>query len=153
MKWVFSIFAASFLLATPAAMAAASTSTVTPEIWLGPVDPVTRAARKWDASADYIDLFRLDSSWKAVAASFRVFKIGPGFVQQGKEADLQLIFSELKKHNIKLALEIGMGTRSEHCNQNTEAYGAPGLVERPKGCDIQAGRYYMHGNSRWEAKP
>jgi hypothetical protein len=98
------------------------------EIWLGPVDPITRVARKWDASADYMDLFRSDASWKTVEESIRVFKIGPGFVQQGAEADLRLIFSELKKHNIKLALEIGMATRSEHCNQNTEAYGAPGLV-------------------------
>jgi len=117
------------LLAGPAAMATVSVSAATPEIWLGPVDPVTVAARKWNASADYMDLFRSDSGWKTVAGSIHVFKIGPGFVQQGTEADLRLIFSELKKRNIKLALEIGMATRSEHCNQSTEAYGAPGLVE------------------------
>jgi hypothetical protein len=99
------------------------------EIWLGPVDPITRAARKWSASPDYMDLFRSDSGWKTVEGSIRVSKIGPGFVQQGAEADLRLIFSELKKHNIKLAVEIGMATRSGHCNENTEAYGAPGLVE------------------------
>jgi hypothetical protein len=99
------------------------------EVWLGPVDPVTRAARKWDASDDFMELFRSDSAWKTVAANIRVFKIGPGFVQQGKEEDLRLIFSELKRHNIKLALEMGMATRSEHCQERTEAYGEPGLVE------------------------
>jgi hypothetical protein len=93
------------------------------EVWLGPVDPVTRAARKWDASGDFMELFRWDSRWKTVAANIRVFKIGPGFVQQGKEEDLRLIFSELKRHDIKLALEMGMATRSEHCQETTEAYG------------------------------
>jgi hypothetical protein len=99
------------------------------EIWLSPVDPVTRAAHKWDASADYMELFHSDAKWKTVAANLRVFKIGPGFMQQGKEEDLRLLFSELKRHNIKLALEIGMATQSEHCRQSSEAYGAPGLVE------------------------
>ena len=99
------------------------------EIWLCPLDPVSRAAHKWDASADYMELFHSDSEWKTVAANISVFKIGPGFLQQGKDEDLQLIFSELKRHNIKLALEIGMATRSEHCQETTEAYGAPGLVE------------------------
>jgi hypothetical protein len=81
------------------------------------------AARKWDASGDFMELFRLDSGWKTVAANIGVFKIGPGFVQQGKEEDLRLIFSELKRHDIKLALEMGMATRSEHCQETTEAYG------------------------------
>jgi hypothetical protein len=124
------------LIAAVAGLSAATTrpafaadSAAQQVIWLGPVDPVVRAARKWSASPDYMDLFRSDSGWKTIEGSIRVFKIGPGFVQQGAEADLRLIFSELKRRNIKLALEIGMATRSEHCNQNTEAYGAPGLVE------------------------
>jgi hypothetical protein len=100
------------------------------ELWLSSVDPVTRAAHKWDASADYMELFHSDAKWKTVASSIRVFKIGPGFVQQGKEEDLRLIFSELQRHNIKLALEIGMVTRSEHCQQHSEAYGPQGLVEQ-----------------------
>jgi hypothetical protein len=76
-----------------------------------------------------MELFHSDSQWKTVAANIRVFKIGPGFAQQGKDDDLRLIFSELKRHNIKLALEMAMATRSEHCQESTEAYGAPGLVE------------------------
>jgi hypothetical protein len=100
------------------------------ELWLSSVDPVTRAAHKWDASADYMELFHSDAKWKTVASSIRVFKIGPGFVQEGKEEDLRLIFSELQRHNIKLALEIGMVTRSEHCQQHSEAYGPQGLVEQ-----------------------
>ncbi|RUL79954.1 hypothetical protein [Dyella choica] len=99
------------------------------EVWLSPLDPVARAAHNWNASEDYMDLFRADSEWKTVAANLRVFKIGPGFVQQGRDEDLQRIFSELKRRNIKLALEIGMATRSEHCQERTEAYGEPGLVE------------------------
>ena len=99
------------------------------EVWLGPLDPVSRAAHKWDASSDYMELFRSDYKWKTAAANIRVFKIGPGFMQQEKDDDLRLIFSELKRHNIKLALEMGMATRSEHCQESTEAYGAPGLVE------------------------
>ena len=110
-------------------MAAVFINSAKPEIWLGPIDPVTVAARKWDASVDYMELFRSDSGWKTVVGTIRVLKIGPGFAQQGAEADLRLIFSELKRRNIKLALEIGMAARSEHCNQNTESYGAPGLVE------------------------
>ncbi len=100
------------------------------DIWLSAVDPVVRAAHRWDASADYMDLFRPDAAWHTVAKQTRVFKIGPGFASQGREADLKQLFADLRRRHIALALEIGMLTVSDHCREKTEAYGEPGVVER-----------------------
>lgn len=100
------------------------------EIWLAAVDPVVRAAHKWNAGADYMDLFRPDAAWPTVASQTRVFKIGPGFASQGREDDLKQVFAELRRRHIALALEIGMLSVSDHCHETTEAYGEPGLVER-----------------------
>jgi hypothetical protein len=100
------------------------------DVWLAAVDPVVRAAHKWDAGADYMDLFRPDAAWPNVAKQTRVFKIGPGFASQGREEDLKQVFAELQRRHIALALEIGMLSVSEHCHEKTEAYGEPGLVER-----------------------
>jgi hypothetical protein len=100
-----------------------------PEIWMGPIDPVTRAAEHWDTSADFMDLFRPDAPWQTVAAHTKIFKIGPGFTQQGKEEDLKRIFKELQRRDIGLAVEMGLLTTSAHCPAGNEAYGPPGLVE------------------------
>ena len=113
------------------------------EIWLGPVDPVTQAARHWQTSVDFMDLFKPDAPWQTVAGHTKVFKIGPGFVQQGKEEDLKRIFSELQRRHIGLVVEIGFLTTSDHCAARNEAYGPPGLVEgllmrlKRLGADVQ----------------
>jgi hypothetical protein len=118
-----SILAATLVLFGLVATSAAQ------QIWLSAVDPVVRAAHQWDASVDYMDLFRPDAPWSTVAKQVRVFKIGPGFASQGREEDLKQIFADLQRRHIALALEIGMLTHSSHCNEKSEAYGPPGLVE------------------------
>jgi hypothetical protein len=64
-----------------------------------------------------------------------VFKIYAQFASRASDDDLRLIFAQLKRRHIALAMEAGPLTASEKCGRGVEGYGgqtAVGLAERIK---------------------
>lgn len=100
------------------------------QIWLAAVDPYTSEARKWNASVDYMDLFRPDAPWKTVASRASVFKLGPAFSRVGKDEQLRLVIEDLRRRNIALALEVGLLPYPGSCSKADEAHGPPDRLEQ-----------------------
>jgi hypothetical protein len=92
------------------------------QIWLSAVTPYTQAARHWNASVDYMDLFRANAQWNTVAKQVDVFKIGPGFAISGNREQLTRVISGLRERNIALALESGLLAASIDCPKRDEAH-------------------------------
>ena len=71
-----------------AVLACAAVPASAQQIWMAAVSPYTQAApkwRQWDASVDYMDLFRPDAPWSTVAGRTNVFKIGTAYALSGNE--------------------------------------------------------------------
>jgi hypothetical protein len=99
------------------------------EIWLAAVDPYTQAMRHWQASVDYMQLFKPDAPWQTVARRINVFKIGPGFSSSGNQQELSTIVEELRHRGISLALEVGLLRLTPDCPKKDEAHIAPETLE------------------------
>jgi hypothetical protein len=99
------------------------------QIWLSAVTPYTREAQHWNASVDYMDLFKPESPWAEVAAHTNVFKIGPGFAISGDKQQVKAVIDGLRQRGIALALETGLLVASGRCPRKDEAHITPREVE------------------------
>ena len=84
-----------------------------PIIWLAPLSTVTFDHRP--GAADYMSLFKPDASWQQVAKVTSVFKIYPTFSGRASDEDLRVIFSDLKRRGIALALEARLLSNTKSC--------------------------------------
>jgi hypothetical protein len=97
------------------------------EIWFSPVDPVSQPSNP--GAAHYMDLFRPDANWDRAAAKIQVFKVSTHFLHVAPEEYLTSVIQDLKRRNIRLAMEGFMLTASFRCgNGGVESYASPGTI-------------------------
>jgi hypothetical protein len=107
---------ASLALIVPSASAS--------EIWLIAGVPVLNQDPQWHGiRADAADMWTADAPWRTVAHNTRVVLFPPGVVLRAKDDDvLKQAFSDLKRRNIALALEMGLLTQTDSCRYRGEGY-------------------------------
>jgi hypothetical protein len=107
---------ASLALIVPSASAS--------EIWLIAGVPVLNQDPQWHGiRADAADMWTADAPWQTVARNTRVVLFPPGVVLRAKDDDvLKQAFSDLKRRNIALALEMGLLTQTDSCRYRGEGY-------------------------------
>jgi hypothetical protein len=94
------------------------------EIWLIAGVPVLNQDPQWHGiRADSADMWTADAPWQMVARNTRVILFPPGVVLRAKDDDvLKQAFSDLKRRNIALALEMGLLTQTDSCRYRGEGY-------------------------------
>ena len=94
------------------------------EIWLIAGVPVLNQDPQWHGiRADAADMWTADAPWQTVARNTRVVLFPPGVVLRAKDDDvLKQAFSDLKRRNIALALEMGLLTQTDSCRYRGEGY-------------------------------
>jgi hypothetical protein len=93
-----------------------------PGVWFAPLDTYLRPWVGYGGSRDYMVLFGSNEA-ESILAPVTVFKMYAPFINWASDADLRNAFSELKRHNISLALETGVLTASKECGGGLEGYG------------------------------
>jgi hypothetical protein len=113
--------------AAPAPAGSADPShTGAPQIWFAPKDPL-RIDPADRGSADYMQLFQPEAPWARAAAHVQVFELYPQFMHLASDAQLTTVFGWLKRHNIGLAVSIGMLSPLPNCRR-IEGYGTGQLA-------------------------
>jgi hypothetical protein len=107
-------------LAQPAAAA---------DVWLASDDPVVQVQKHKQTPADYMDLFKPDSSWPKAATRVTAFKISTQFALHSTDEQLTTLISDLRRRHIALAIEAGLLVGSERCGMGVEGYGLANSVE------------------------
>lgn len=107
---------------------AAWTATAGTDVWLAPLDPLTRPFNGTHGSADYFDLFRNDARWPATAARVKVFKIYPQLILEASDDAISHVLTGLRNRHIALALEFGVLTDTT-CGRGVEGYDGEELVK------------------------
>ena len=79
-----------------------------PEVWLSGVPPFVREQMFHESDSDYMDLFKPDAPWSKSAQVVKVFMINGGLVMHQSDEELKAVFSDLKRRNIALAIEMGL---------------------------------------------
>src|SRR5260370_21464444 len=94
------------------------------EMWFSAGVHGLNQAPQWHGiRADAADMWTADASWQTVARNTRVVLFPPGVVLRAKDDDvLKQAFSDLKRRNIALALEMGLLTQTDSCRYRGEGY-------------------------------
>jgi len=61
-----------------------------------------------ESESDYLELFKPDSSWSKTAQLTQVFLTNGGLILRESDATLQVVFADLKRRHIALAIEAGV---------------------------------------------
>jgi hypothetical protein len=123
----YSLIVTGLLLAsTPLTSSAASS----PEVWLSGVPPFVRQQTFQESDSDYMDLFKPDAPWSKSAQTVRVFMINGALVMHQSDEELKAVFSDLKRRNIALGIEMGLlsgkdSTGQQVCGVGIEGFAAP----------------------------
>jgi hypothetical protein len=115
-----------WLTSTPGASLAAGS----PDVWLSGVPPFVREKMFQESDSDYMDLFKPDAPWSKAAQTVKVFMINGGLVMHQSDAELKAVFSDLKRRNIALAIEMGLlsgkdSAGQQACGVAVEGFAAP----------------------------
>ena len=112
-------------------MTAIAASAAATEIWMwaGPYSNHPVPGWEW-VRRDSIDLWKPDAPWATVAANVKVAVFVAPNLERVTDSDLSLTIADLKRRHIDIAIGIGLIVRSDRCRSNTEAYVAPGSLER-----------------------
>lgn len=102
--------------------------TLSAEVWLSGMDPVTRAAHADWGESDFMKLFSPNAAWQTAASKVNVFKVSTQFLMRAPDEQLNALFSGLRARNIKLAVELGFLTGDGRCGVGMEGYAAPGTA-------------------------
>ena len=91
-------------------------------VWFSPHSTTT---------ADYLDLFKPDAPWKNAASHISVIGVPAEFLTKTPDNDLEQVFADLKRRNIKLMVQMlplaGRPTaEAPQCGVGVEGYAAPG---------------------------
>ena len=100
------------------------------EVWLSGVPPFVRQQTFQESDSDYMDLFKPDAPWSKSAQTVRVFMINGALVMHQSDQELKAVFSDLKRRNIALAIEMGLlsgkdSTGQQACGVSVEGFAAP----------------------------
>ena len=110
------------LLLLPAALFADVT------VWFAPLDSLLRPEVGYSGSPQYGDLFQPDAPWDNAATRVNVFKIYPQWITRASDPELQVMFAELTRRNIAVALEFGVLRESAACGRSVEGFGGANLL-------------------------
>ena len=122
--------ASGFLIALASVLVDRPATARATELWLTGLAPARLEVMHPGMRSDYMDLFRADFPWPRTASRVQVIKITSGFADQTSEADLQVMFADLRRRHIALALEAGLMTERQDCSQHVEGYNRPGPSSR-----------------------
>ena len=122
-----SLIVTGILLASTPVTSSAASST---EVWLSGVPPFVRQQTFQESHSDYMDLFKPDAPWSKSAQTVRVFMINGALVMHQSDEELKAVFSDLKRRNIALAIEMGLlsgkdSTGQQVCGVGVEGFAAP----------------------------
>ena len=114
------------LASTPVTSSVASS----PEVWLSGVPPFVRQQTFQESDSDYMDLFKPDAPWSKSSQTVRVFMINGALVMHQSDEELKAVFSDLKRRNIALAIEMGLlsgkySAGQQACGVGVEGFAAP----------------------------
>jgi hypothetical protein len=96
------------------------------------VAPFLRQKMFQESESDYLELFKPDSSWSKTAQLTQVFLTNGGLILRESDATLQVVFADLKRRHIALAIEAGVLSgkgpdgHTQECGVGIEGFGAPG---------------------------
>ena len=115
-----------WLVATSGTSSAAGSK----EVWLSGVPPFVREKMFQESDSDYMDLFRPHAPWSKAAQTVKVFMINGGLVMHQSDEELKAVFSDLKRRNIALAIEMGLlsgkdSAGRQACGVGIEGFAAP----------------------------
>jgi len=97
--------------------------------WLGGQDPIVLSEQRKLNSNDFFDLFQRDTSWGSGESRLSVFKVSTQFVLSARDDQLRLVFSDMERRRIKMAVEIGAVVRLDSCGMG-EGYAPRDLSDR-----------------------
>jgi len=95
------------------------------ELWMAGLDPITRPESGNPLASDFMELFAPDAPWADASARLQVLKVSTQFLVRGGDSDLSLMFSDLRRRHIALAVEGLMLTGNGTCGVGVEGYAAP----------------------------
>ena len=90
------------------------------QIWMVGSPRIDNVVRH--AVVDAPDMFAPNAPWQTVAAHTAVVKFTPGNVLMAKDDALREAFGDVKRRGMALALEAGLLTKTDQCQQRSEAY-------------------------------
>jgi len=105
---------------------AAAQSSSRPQVWFSPLDTLLRPEVGYGGSPQYMDLFQPAAPWSHAAAKVNVFKIYPQWIGHATDEQLKAQFADLKRRDIKLALEYGVLSEGRDCSVGLLGEGAQG---------------------------
>jgi hypothetical protein len=141
MFWHYSLIVTSVLLSlTPGANSATASS----EVWLSGVPPFVREKMFQESDSDYMNLFQPDAPWSKSARTVRVFMINGGLVMHQSDEELKAVFSDLKRRNISLAIEMGLLSGKDSAGRQVCGVGVEGFAA-PDNAKVIANRIQKAG--------
>ena len=129
-----------WLAATPGASSAAGSK----EVWLSGVPPFVREKMFQESDSDYMDLFRPHAPWSKAAQTVKVFMINGGLVMHQSDEELKAVFSDLKRRNIAIAIEMGLLSGKDSAGQQACGVGIEGFAA-PDNAKVVADRIQKAG--------
>lgn len=101
------------------------------EIWMSAGPHINHPAPGWEEiRTDSGDMWKPDAPWATVASQVKVMGLVVPNLDRVTDSDLRLLLDDLKRRRIALEIGAGLIVRSDRCRSNTEAYVAPGALER-----------------------
>jgi hypothetical protein len=134
------IVISAWLALTPGVSSAAGSS----EVWLSGVPPFVREQTFHEADSDYMDLFKPDAPWPKSAQVVKVFMINGALVMHQSGEELKAVFSDLKRRNILLAIEMGLLSGQDSAGQQVCGVGVEGFAA-PDNAKVVADRIQKAG--------
>ncbi len=128
------------LAAPPGAKAAAGS----PEVWLSGVPPFVREQTFHESDSDYMDLFKPDAPWSKSAQVVGVFMVNGALVMHQSDDELKAVFSDLRRRNIALAIEMGLLSAKDSKGQQVCGVGVEGFAA-PDNATVVADRIQKAG--------
>ena len=98
---------------------------VSPQIWLGGVDPVVRSSMDPNGASDFMDLFEAKAPWERAASQVKVFQASTQFFSKAPDDMLRRLFEDLNRRHIAVASGGLMLSGDGQCGFGIEGYSAP----------------------------
>jgi len=114
------------------------------EVWLSGVPPFVREKMFQESDSDYMDLFKPNAPWSKAAQTVKVFMINGGLVMHHSDQELKAVFSDLKRRNIALAIEMGLLSGKDRAGQQACGVGVEGFAA-PDNAKVVANRIQKAG--------
>ncbi len=98
--------------------------TMEKQVWFAPLPPLPQyAGRPFIGSEDFMQLFHQGSDWPTASQHVNVFKLYGEWVGGiAKDSELRQVVADLKRRNIKIAVEMGPLTSTKDCGMDLEGF-------------------------------